>query len=168
MNLFNALLAKSMGGGGYPEPTGSITLVGNNQTYDVKDYAEARTEIPLTTQLKAQIQNNTGYNLYNIKCMDASGKSVADSITISKGNARDVFYPVRKNVYQFVNNAPVLSFFITEYTGTAPTLQASTNGGGNAFVLQHEGESNGSHFLVCAVICDIPSATGTVITLTAS
>ena len=157
MNLFNALLAKSMGGGGYPEPTGTKYIY-NNGEVDVKDYASAYVSVAVINKVEAMIQNDTGFALNAVKCMDASGKCVSDSVVISAGHGRNVYYPVRSNAQMYVSVAPVVSFIISENAqGQVPQLSVSTNKGGVAYVVQREYESNGSYFVVGAVIADVPS-----------
>ena len=170
MSLFNLLLGKKLGGGGGSQPTGTITLTQNNHTYDVRDYAEAVTQILEINKVSAMIENNTGYALSSVKCLEGNGKPSSDSTTISNGRSRSVFYPVRQNAFMSVTFAPVASFIISETAqGQVPTLLASNNKyGAKAYVVQREYEQDGNYFVVGTVVADIITAEGTIITLTAS
>ena len=168
MNLFSTLLAKSFGGGGGSEPTGTIYLTKNNQTYDVKDYAEAVTQISTPNMVELQVTNSTGFALNVVMCLDASGKAVSDSTTISNGRGRSVYYPVHQNAIMHVYNAPIISFTVNESYQGQVELAVSSNKADRVWLLQNEFEDDGNYYLKCVIVASINNATGTVLTLTSS
>ena len=76
------------GGGGYPEPTGSITITANG-THDVKDVAEAVVNVPEPTGMQLITSNG----LHDIKDYAEAMVSVpqpSGSITITENGTHDV------------------------------------------------------------------------------
>lgn len=168
MSLYNTLLGKKLGGGGGGGGQGTIYLTQNNHTYDVRDYAEAVTQIPTANMVEVSVTNNTGFALNMVMCLDASGKSVSSSTTISNGRGRTVYYPVNKNAIMQVYNAPIICFTVNESAQGQVRLAVSSNKTDRVWLLQEEFEDNGSYYLKCAIIASVNSAGGTVLTLTAS
>lgn len=165
MNLFNALLGAKVGGGGYPEPTGTYN-VSKNGTYYVKDYAYAKVDVK-GYYANITIQNRTGYRLEACQFVGQSGQSQG-SVTFGNNSSKTVYYPKRSEGQTTINSAPVFAGTIIETAqGQVQELAASIDSNGRAVVYQKEIQvpNENAYYVLVAVVADFVGD-GTTITLT--
>lgn len=77
------------GGGGYPEPTGTI-LITRNGTVDVKDYATADVEVPEPSGKITITSNGTDIDVKNYATADVDVPEPSGTITIVRNGTVDV------------------------------------------------------------------------------